>query len=307
MPNPADEYLAAALAIIEQHAMHRARIDWAAVRLAAARHAAGAFTPADTYDTIRWLLTQLDDRHSFFAPPDRGDIAITSGAYDQEATVPTGHLRTDGIAYLHVPAFRGSPQHGTRYADTLQTQIAQLDTADPVGWMVDLTENSGGNMWPMLAGLGPLLADGPLGAFDFPNQPPAIWSYRAGQALLDEVALAQTSNGGYHLRVTAPPVALLITTGTASSGEAVLLAFCGLPNTCRFGASTRGLTTANQGFSLPDGATIMMTVATFVDRLGRVYGQALAPDQHIDGDAHNIQTRAAAWIHATAQARASQP
>ncbi len=102
MPNPADEYLAAALAIIEQHAMHRARIDWTALRLAAARHAAGAFTPADTYDTIRWLLTQLDDRHSFFAPPDRGDIAITSGVYDQEATVPNGHLRTDRI-----PAYPG--------------------------------------------------------------------------------------------------------------------------------------------------------------------------------------------------------
>src|SRR5689334_3745230 len=101
MLNAADEYLAAAIAIMEQHAMHRARIDWPALRLAAARQAAGATTPADTYDTIRWLLTQLDDGHSFFAPPDRGDIAITSGAYDQEATVPAGYLRTDGIAYLH--------------------------------------------------------------------------------------------------------------------------------------------------------------------------------------------------------------
>src|SRR6476659_10520640 len=108
MSTPADDYLAAALAIIEQHAMHRARIDWPTLRLAATRHAAGASTPADTYDTIRWLLTQLQDRHSFFAPPDRGDRAIASGEYDQEATVPRGHLHTDGIAYLHVPAFRGS-------------------------------------------------------------------------------------------------------------------------------------------------------------------------------------------------------
>ena len=298
MSTPADDYLAAALAIIEQHAMHRARIDWPTLRLAATRHAVGASTPADTYDTIRWVLTQLQDGHSFFDPPDRGEIAIASGAYDQEATVPNGHLRTDRIAYLQVPAFRGSPQHGTRYADALQTQIAQLDTADPVGWMVDLTENSGGNMWPMLAGLGPLLGEGPLGSFDFPNQPPAIWSYRAGQACFDDFALAQTSNGGYHLRKIAPPVALLTTTRTASSGEAVLVAFCGRPNTCRFGTPTRGLTTANEGFPLPDGATISVTVATFVDRLGRVYGQAIAPDQYVDGDEHQIQTRAAAWIHA---------
>jgi len=300
MSNPADEYLATALAIIERHAMHRARIDWPTLRLAATQHAAGASTPADTYDTIRWVLTQLQDRHSFFAPPERSDSAIASGAYDQEATIPSGYLRIDRIAYLQVPAFRGSPEHGTRYADALQTQIAQLDAADPVGWMVDLSENSGGNMWPMLAGLGPLLGEGPLGSFDFPNQPPAIWSYRAGQAWLDDIALAQASGGGYYLRTSARPVALLMTTRTASSGEAVLIAFAGLPTTRRFGTTTRGLTTANEGFSLPDGATIMVTVAIFVDRLGRVYGQAIAPDQYVDGDEHQLQTRAAAWIHARA-------
>jgi C-terminal processing protease CtpA/Prc len=173
--------------------------------------------------------------------------------------------------------------------------------------MVDLSENSGGNMWPMLAGLGPLLGEGPLGSFDFPNQPLAIWSYRAGQAWLDDIALAQTSSGGYQLRNSARPVALLMTTRTASSGEAVLIAFAGLPTTCRFGTITRGLTTANEGFPLPDGATIMVTVATFVDRLGRVYGQAIAPDQYVDGDEHQIQAHAAAWIHATAQAWAKLP
>jgi carboxyl-terminal processing protease len=307
MPNAAEGYLAAAFAIMEQHAMHRDRIDWHALRLASARHALGASTPADTYDTIRWALTQLEDRHSFLAPPVRSVAAIASGAYVRDATVPCGLLRTDRIAYLHVPGFLGSAQHGTRYADALQTLIAQLDAADPVGWMVDLTENWGGDMWPMLAGLGPLLGEGSLGSFDFPNHPPAIWSYRAGQAWLDGASRAQTSNGGYQLRMAAPPVALLTSIRTASSGEAVLIAFVGRPDTRRFGTATRGLTTANNEFSLPDGATIYLTVGTLVDRFGRVYGQAIEADQYVDGDGEQIQTRAAAWIHATAQARARQP
>ena len=307
MTNAAEDYLAAALAIMEEHAMHRDRIDWHALRLASAQHAVGAFTPADTYDTIRWALTRLEDRHSFFAPPDRGDDAIASGKFAQEVTVPHGHLRTDRIAYLNIPAFRGTLRDGTRYADDLQILIAKMDTRDPVGWMVDLTENSGGNMWPMLAGLGPLLGEGPLGSFTFPHDSPAIWSYRAGHACLDGVSLAKTGDDGYRLRWPSPPVALLMTMRTASSGEAVVIAFADRPNTCRFGTATRGLTTANEGFPLPDGATIMVTVSTFVDRRGRVYGQAIEPDQYVDGEGEQIQTRAATWIHATAQARATPP
>jgi len=307
MTNTAEDYLAAALAFMEQHAMHRDHIDWHALRIASARHALGASTPTDTYDTIRWALTQLEDRHSFFAPPDRGDAAIASGAYVLDTTVPCGLLRADRIAYLQVPGFLGSAPHRARYADALQKNIAQLDAADPVGWIVDLTENWGGDMWPMLAGLGPLLGEGSLGSFDVPNHPPAVWSYRAGEAWLDGVSRAQTSNGGYQLRMAAPPVALLMSIRTASAGEAVLIAFVGRPDTRRFGTATRGLTTANNEFILPDGATIYLTVGTFVDLFGQVYGQAIEAEQYVGGDSEQIQTRAAAWIHATAQARARQP
>jgi carboxyl-terminal processing protease len=302
MSNAAADYLAAALAIMERHAMHRDRIDWTALRVASARRAAGAATPAATYDTIRWALTQLEDRHSFFNPPERGEAAMARGECDRDATVPNGLLRMDRIAYLEVPGFLGSAQHGIRYADALQAQIAELDAADPVGWMVDLTGNWGGNMWPMLAGLGPLLGEGPLGSFAFPHHPPAVWSYRAGRAWIDDVVLAQTSHGGYQLRHATRPVALLMTTRTASSGEAVVIAFNGRPNTRRFGTATRGLTTANDGFSMPDGAALMVTIGTFADRLGRVYGEAIEPDRYVDGDGGQVQTLAAAWIRAAGQA-----
>jgi carboxyl-terminal processing protease len=62
MPSPADDYLAAALAFMEQHSLHRDLIDWPTLRHTATQHAADAATPADTYDAIRWALTQLQDR-----------------------------------------------------------------------------------------------------------------------------------------------------------------------------------------------------------------------------------------------------
>lgn len=288
-PSDSDDYLASALAIMERHALHRDEVQWSVVRAEALRRAVGASSPPQTYDAIRWALTQLKDGHSFFAPPDR--------RFDDEGvTEPNGHLRADQVAYLHVPGFRGSPRLSTRYADLLQEIIEWLDESDPVGWIVDLTDNWGGNMWPMLAGLGPLLGEGRLGSFQFPMRPPAAWSYRAGRAALDDVSLANTSNGGYSLRHPSMPVALLSSRRTASSGEAVLVAFAGRPSTCRFGKSTRGLTTTNDEFPLPDGATLFLTVGTFADRLGRVYGQAMEPDCFCDEVEDQVQMRAAEWI-----------
>jgi carboxyl-terminal processing protease len=165
--------------------------------------------------------------------------------------------------------------------------------------MVDLTDNSGGNMWPMLVGLDPLLGEGILGAFAFPDVPPAPWFYRAGQAGVGEACLAQTMTGGYELQTTLAPIALLTSTRTASSGEAVVLAFCGV-QTRRFGTPTRGLTTANEGFDLPDGATISITVATFMDRLGQIHNGPIEPDQVVDGDAAMLQDVAAAWLRTMA-------
>jgi len=181
-------------------------------------------------------------------------------------------------------------------------QIAHLDMHAPVGWIVDLTDNGGGNMWPMLAGLGPLLGERPLGAFAFPDQLPVPWFYTAGQAGVGETCLANTMTGGYQLHNPDKPVAVLTSARTASSGEAVVLAFCGSAQTRRFGTPTRGLTTANEGFDLPDGATISLTVATFMDRAGRSYDGPIAPDQLIEGPSTALQAAAAAWIHATTRA-----
>jgi carboxyl-terminal processing protease len=297
---PAQTYLTTALTLIEQHALHRQRLDWPTIREAAAQRATHAQHAADTYDTIRWVLTQLGEAHSFFAIPDQGDTAIASGSYDRELTKPTARLRPDRIGYLYVPGFRGSANHVTDYARTLQTQIAQLDIHAPVGWIVDLTDNGGGNMWPMLAGLGPLLSESPLGAFAFPDQLPVLWFYAAGQAGVGDTCLADTMTGGYRLQSPDMPVAVLTSARTASSGEAVVLAFCGCAQTRRFGMPTRGLTTANEGFDLPDGATISLTVATFMDRAGRSYDGPIEPDQVVEGPSTALQAAAAAWIHTTA-------
>lgn len=290
----AETYLADALDVIERNALFRGRVDWPAARREALAQAGFATSPADTYPAIRWALSQLGDQHSSLATPKRGDAAIASGMYDAAMRLPEGQLRADGVAYVRVPAFQASVAAGTTYASRLQAIIATLDERRPLGWIIDLSDNTGGNMGPMLAGLGPLLGEGPLGAFQGLGDTHMLWRYGDGKLWVGDFLLAQTRCGGYQLHAEQAPVAVLTSARTASSGEIVAVAFGGRPWTRRFGAATRGLATANESFDLSDGATICLTVGVCVDRAGRLYAGALAPDTA--ADAGQAQAVAAAWI-----------
>ena len=76
-----------------------------------------------------------------------------------------------------------------------------------------------------------------------------------------------------------PPVAVLFDRGTASSGEVVAVSFAGRDNARSFGARTYGFTTSNQTFTMPDGATLVVTTGIEGDRTGRQYPEGVEPDE----------------------------
>ena len=73
-----------------------------------------------------------------------------------------------GVGYVRVEGNFHSPLSTRELADQLQAAVQAQDRAGLVGWIVDLRQNGGGDMWPMLAGVGPVLGDGPAGSFVFP-------------------------------------------------------------------------------------------------------------------------------------------
>lgn len=120
----------------------------------------------------------------------------------------------------------------------------QLTPQTRCGWIVDLRQDSGGSMVPMLAGLRPLLGDESLGGFrDADGQ---VTSFAASNAL------DRTPPRGPELEHAA--VAVLLGPHTASSGEVVAVAFRGRANTRSFGQPTAGGSTGNTGFALPTAA-----------------------------------------------------
>ena len=72
---------------------------------------------------------------------------------------------------------------------------------------------------------------------------------------------------------------------TGSSGEAVLLAFKGRPNTLIIGEETAGYITSNNVYELHPNVNLVLATAFMLDRTGKVYTTGIMPDVMIkDGD-----------------------
>lgn len=259
----ADAYtvLSEAFSVVERYAYNVADVDLPALRRQLLGDELRNEHPEEAYPRIAELLKALRDRHSFAMPPARTRSMRAAGTLTSEIV---SHL-DEGIAYLRVPGFMGTAEaNADRFAGELCTAIATMAPAAR-GWIIDLRQNNGGNMWPMLAGLKPLLGGGSWGAFRYRDGNTTPW-------------LAERLPGCDAGLPEHQPVAVLFGPRTASSGEAVAVAFSGLPNVRSFGARTAGVSTANQGYALPDGGSIQLTTAIDIDRTGREYPSGLEPD-----------------------------
>jgi len=182
-----------------------------------------------------------------------------------------------------------------QFATRLQRIVSEMNAAHPCGWIVDLRGNTGGNMWPMLAGIGPVLGEGEVGAFLDSDGAKLKWVYKEGKAGIlspdgaTEIT-AKVEGAPYRLRQM-PPVAVLIDRGTASSGEAVAVAFRGRPNTRFFGEHSMGFSTANKGFLLSDGANMVLTTGVYLDRTGVEYDSGVSPDEQVAGSDKESHTQ----------------
>ncbi|WP_052345965.1 S41 family peptidase [Hymenobacter swuensis] len=98
-----------------------------------------------------------------------------------------------------------------------------------------------------------------------------------------------------------PVVAVLTDTLTASSGEAVAVAFKARKHTRSFGAGTCGVSTGRSRFDLSDGSVLLLTTAVFADRRLVRYGHSIAPDEPLKPA--EVVPRATRWIREEYQAK----
>lgn len=297
-------YLNQALDEMQKHALRRNAVNWGRLRVEAHKKAANAKLTVDTYDAIRFALASLGDHHSSFYPTPalekleaerKGRPVQTENQPQGSASPFVGRYEPDGkiftidgkrYALLIVPkCFPENDKQFVAFETRIQQLIASLDANRPEGWIVDIRGNVGGNMWPMIAGLGPILGDSDnLGEF-FATSGHSVWKYRDGVASEvedtgEQAAYPRIDGTPYKMR-NSPAVAVLIDNWTGSSGESVAIAFRGRPRTRFFGEHTQGVSTENEVFKLSDGASMWLTIGVAADRTGKQYLNGLDPNEFV--------------------------
>ena len=303
----AASYLENALSIIADYSMMRDSVNWQQLRDTIKALSWGARTTTDTYASLQFALAALGDHHSFLQMQQHTPAEKRTSFVSSESNTPIGirgELLKSRFAYLAIPAFANNVDSAEKaFASQVQERIAALDSAAPCGWIVDLRLNSGGNMWPMILGLAPILNDGYFGASVGPHGDRVQWWIKEGSVGAGFTTYVRMPVASYRLRNSDAPIAVLLGPVTASSGEAVAIAFRGRSGVRFLGQSTAGLSTGNSRFPLSDGAVMFLTTAVDADRTGKIYRSSIDPDEVIHSAARNVDIQsdpaidaAIAWL-----------
>ena len=287
-------YLNEMLDIMENNSINRYKINWIDFRKEVFNTVPAAQTIIDAYPCIKKALTLLGDNHSIFLTPNGDAFMGNSTITIQIENIETPVIPND-VGYIKVTSYVGgqSDVSDIAFANQIQDQIKQQDHSDIKGWIVDLRNNIGGNCYPMLAGIGPILGEGVAGYFIDSDELEISWGFQDGASVYGDQVITQL-NDTYKLLVPKPKVAVLLNSAVASSGEVIAVSFIGRENTKSFGSATCGLSTGNRPFYLSDNAILNLTASYFADRNKKKYGVPINPD--MISSKETIINDALAWI-----------
>lgn len=282
---------------IKAHALYSDSLDWKRINKELDVLARSLPNSDSTDLLLEHVISRLHsagDNHSSFASKSQADKYIEKKEIVEH---PVCKIIDDKYGYINVPGF-SSANDTTSYefAMEIQNMIRKMDSENDLqGWIVDLRNNTGGNMYPMMAGLGPLLGNGNLGYFIYPkSNSMENWFYQNGNmgCLNDTVIPIKDA---YQVKNPDLKIAVLIGEVTSSSGEMTAASFIGKPNVRTFGKPTGGFTTANGSYKLKDGSYLILASSFVADRNKKKYLGPINPDVKTNGDKETIET-AIKWL-----------
>ncbi|WP_295237216.1 S41 family peptidase [Sediminibacterium sp.] len=214
------------------------------------------------------------DKHSLFLTQESINFYTPKNS---EPKQPESEYLGNGIGLIKIPkCMTFSNTKDREFANSIRYQLRTLDTQNEIiGWVVDLRNNGGGNMWPMIAGLNALMEDGIIGyKVGTPNNKGIVWKTENGK-----INFSKEYTDTYKVKKLNTKIAVLIDSTTASSGEMTAITFIGLPNVKVFGQPSAGYTTTNSTFNLSDGTQLFLATNFVADRTGKLYPDKIIPDE----------------------------
>ncbi len=241
------------------------------------------------------IISQLKDGHSglFFEKADQNQEAEQelfekmAGMTDAEAGFPTkvfSHYMTkDHYAYIRIPAVFYEQR---KYVDTMAVQLRALDAQQPKAWIIDLTENDGGSIFPMIWHFASLIDVDSTYALVARDGVEEKQKVRMNNLNDHDQKMAKLFDLEYDqippidIKNKNVPIVLLVSRFTSSSGEFFAAHFKGQKNVTIMGQTTSGHTSANEQFAVGNNYMINLTTSVIKDRIGKVYGikEGIKPD-----------------------------
>jgi len=216
-------------------------------------------------------LRRYGDNHSFWRSRNRQRELDNRG---DSFGYPKLTLVNENIGHLTIPRFdRTSELDRYLYVDSALRQIERLDHSMKVrGWIIDLRDNGGGSMYPMLASIQAFMEDDSLGYFVNKQGKVSWWS------ILQKPRMPEQRVRKYKCQNLGKKVAVLINKDTKSAAEMTAISLIDKPYVKLIGQASGGYTTANRRFRLSNGSYLALATSWSSDSKEKIYRGKLIPD-----------------------------
>ncbi|GMA68949.1 peptidase S41 [Leuconostoc litchii] len=215
------------------------------------------YNEADTI--LQKIVTVAGGKHSQIVTAKQ--ITTETESY----TEPT-IIKENGLVTIHEPQFQGNTQQASEYANKINDFLFKYKH-EIKSIIIDLSNNTGGDMAPMILGISSIIPDGNILSFVSSNGNSEKISLKNGTLNAGGSAIDLHHN----VKLTKIPVAVIINKQTGSSGELTALALKKISGVKYFGQNSAGFTSVNRSFSLYTGTTMYLTTAGVKDTKNKLY------------------------------------
>ena len=263
--------------LISNYSIKKDSIDWDSMKMKYGSRTDTISSEQVFRDLLDEMITEINDGHSFLYYQGKQTDWGSEGNYPESSLITK--MLDEDTAYIRIPSV-GAQDSATVQSETkkIRKAVCEVISNEPKFVVVDLTRDFGGNMYPMILGMQPVLGNGTVGYFERDKGDRSAWILKPNELLFDENSIVKVDSLDECAITDEAKLAVLINGYTISSGEALAVALVGAPNSVFIGEPTQGATTANQTFFLDQSNMLFLTVATYMDRNLKRYGAKIYPD-----------------------------
>jgi len=226
----------------------------------------------ETLESINILLKKID-KHSFLVAHSK---SVDDSKIDSKTTGVGSEEYNQYIGILKLHGFFSPDNRSEDYKKNYREIVSSLNILKHKKYLIlDLADNSGGNMWPWLAALAPIYSTDAVGYFEYRYKDEKdAWLIKDDGVYSGNTSyFSEINKDQYNFS----KIAVLISADTKSSGEAIAMSLKDQNNVKLFGQKTAGFTTGNEDYKIGD-IILWLSVGMMQDRNQESYPKGIFPD-----------------------------